>query len=371
MDIVFLGAGASREFGIPTTRDMVFEFRDSLRPASSDDYTDKALCDHIFCRLGEYPGFDIETLVTVLEHIIDPSKTIQHVLAHPTLRYFSVMGGSWNIITDMVIKQSKREKESASRLLERVKDFIIKKCGVVLLRSEERFGILDQFFTSIFGGATDFTVLRQSDYPTDNALDVFTTNYDRIIELYCIYCRWIMNNGEGEVREGTFSARAGELDLNKLTQINRGCKIYKLHGTVNWYVDDDTGRPMFSPTVPEVGKRDLYGSQVRENMLIFPMKDWYTFREPYYPLFHALKAKLLDCKNCYVVGYSFRDDDILGLFMDAIDLNKKLTFCLVDPAAQETAQTKLSPYQERVSLIPYELSDNRTPSMIQDYRRRH
>ena len=138
MDIVFLGAGASREFGIPTTRDMVCEFHDSLRPVSSDDFTDKALCDHIFSRLGEYPGFDIETLITVLEHIIDPSKTIQHVLAHPTLRYFSVMGASWNIITDMIIEQSKREKESASRLLERVKGFIIKKCGVVLLRSDER-----------------------------------------------------------------------------------------------------------------------------------------------------------------------------------------------------------------------------------------
>ena len=84
MDIVFFGAGVSREFGIPTTREIVSEFRDSLRPVSSDDYTDKALCDHIFSRLGQHPDFDIETLVTVLEHIIDPSKTIQHVLAHPS-----------------------------------------------------------------------------------------------------------------------------------------------------------------------------------------------------------------------------------------------------------------------------------------------
>lgn len=371
MDIVFFGAGVSREFGIPTTREMVFEFRDSLRPVISEDYTDKALCDHIFSRLGEYPDFDIETLVTVLEHIIDPSKTMQHVLTHPTLRYFPVMGASWNLITKAIVEQSNREKESANRILGKVKDFIIDKCGVVLLRSDERFGILDQFFSSVFGGATDFAVLRQSDYATGNVLDVFSTNYDRIIELYCIYCRWVMNNGEGEVRDGTFSARAGELDLKRLTQSDKGCKIYKLHGTVNWYVDDDTGRAMFSPTVPEVGKRDLYGSRVRTNMLIFPMKDWYTFREPYYPLFHALKAKLLECKNCYVVGYSFRDDDILGLFTDAVDLNKKLSLCLVDPAAQEIAHTKLAAYQDRLSLIPYELSDDRTPSLIQDYRRRH
>lgn len=370
MDIVFFGAGVSREFGVPTTREMVFEFRDLLKPITSDDYIDKGLCDWIFSRLREYPDFDIETLITVLEHIIDPSKTIQHVLAHPALRYFPVMGASWNMITSIIVDESNREKESAKRILSKVKDFVISKCGIILLHSDERLSILDRFFTSVFGGSTDFAVLRQTDYPINIALDLFSTNYDRIVETYCIYCKWLMNNGEGEVREGAFSARAGELDLLKLTSISKGCKVYKLHGTINWYVDDGTGKAMFSPAVPEVGKRDLYGSQVRENMLIFPIRDWYTFREPYYPLFHALKAKLLDCKHCYVVGYSFRDEDILGLFMDATDLNKRLTFCIVDPAAQEIAETKLAKYQERLSLIPYQLSDARTPDMIQDYRRR-
>jgi len=371
MSIVFFGAGVSREFGIPTTREMVFEFRDSLKTTTSDDYIDKDLCDRIFSRLKGYSDFDIETLVTILEHIIDPSKTIQHVLTHPAIRYFPVMGASWNIVTKAITEQSSREKESAKRVLSKVKDFIIDKCGVVLLRDDKRLGVLDRFFSGVFGGSIDFTILRQSDYGTDSVLDLFSTNYDRIVELYCMYCRWIMNSGEGEVRDGVFSARAGELDLKTLTEIEKGCKIYKLHGTVNWYVDDDTGKAMFSPTVPEVGKRDLYGSRVRTNMLIFPMKDWYTFREPYYPLFHTLKAKLLHCEKCYVVGYSFRDDDIAGLFTDAMDLNKKLFLCLVNPAAQEIVYTRFAHYQERVSLIPYELSDERTTTLIQDYRREH
>jgi NAD-dependent SIR2 family protein deacetylase len=135
MDIVFFGAGVSSEFGIPTTREMAFEFRDSLRPAISDDHIDKALCDRIFARLGEHSDFDIETLITVLEHIIDPSKTIQHVLTHPTIRYFPVMGASWDIITKGIIDQSGREKESANRLLGKVKGFIIEKCDMASLCS--------------------------------------------------------------------------------------------------------------------------------------------------------------------------------------------------------------------------------------------
>ena len=106
-------------------------------------------------------------------------------------------------------------------------------------------------------------------------------------------------------------------------------------------------------------------------MLIFPMRDWYTFREPYYPLFHALKAKLLERRHCYVVGYSFRDEDILGLFLDAAGLNKNLTFCLVDPSAKVIAHTKLTKIQKRVAIVPYELKDERTSAMIQAYRSGH
>ena len=54
-DVVFFGAGASKEFGIPTTREMAIGFRDSLRLTTSEDYQDKALCDRIFDRLGELP----------------------------------------------------------------------------------------------------------------------------------------------------------------------------------------------------------------------------------------------------------------------------------------------------------------------------
>jgi len=266
-DVVFFGAGASKEFGIPTTREMAVEFRDSLRPTSSDDYQDKALCDHIFARLGELPDFDIEALITILEHIRDPRKTTEGVLAHPAVRYFPVLGARWELITKIIIDQSSQEKGSADRLLSKVKEFVISKCAVEVSRSDERLAILDRFFSSIFGGSLDFAVMRQSDSPCDASLDLFSTNYDRIIETYCGYCNWAMNNGEGEVRGDMLGPRAGLLKLSDLPATQKGCTIYKLHGTINWYVDDDTGKAMFAPSIPQVGRRDLYGSKVRDNLV--------------------------------------------------------------------------------------------------------
>lgn len=143
-DVVFLGPGASKEFGIPTTREMAIELRDSLRPATSDDYQDKALCDRIFDHLSELPDFDIEALITILEHIRDPRKTTEGVLAHPAVRYFPVLGAPWELTTKMIIDQSSREKESADRLLSKVKEFVTGKCAVELSRNDERLAILDR-----------------------------------------------------------------------------------------------------------------------------------------------------------------------------------------------------------------------------------
>ena len=67
---------------------------------------------------------------------------------------------------------------------------------------------------------------------------------------------------------------------------------------------------------------------------------------------HRLKERLQRCETCYVVGYSFRDDDILGLFRDAMDLNDGLRLCVIDPNADAIVRTKFYGYRERIKAIP-------------------
>ena len=78
------------------------------------------------------------------------------------------------------------------------------------------------------------------------------------------------------------------------------------------------------------------GDRSVKELMIYPAQQKYSFREPFYDMFHYLKRRLVEPMNrqCYVVGYSFRDDDILGLFHDALDQNQGLQVVLLDPEAE-------------------------------------
>ena len=52
--------------------------------------------------------------------------------------------------------------------------------------------------------------------------------------------------------------------------------------------------------------------------------------------------------HCYVIGYSFRDEDILGLFLDAFRLNPNLHLSLMDPDADRIASEKFGDFIDRV-----------------------
>jgi hypothetical protein len=104
------------------------------------------------------------------------------------------------------------------------------------------------------------------------------------------------------------------------------------------------------------GKTTLLGDQVVKELLIYPAFEKYTFREPFYTMFHYLKNTLGHCDACYVVGYSFRDDDILGLFHDSMELNNKLELYIIDMNAPKIAKEKFQDLMGRVHQIPMEFS---------------
>ncbi|GAG14308.1 unnamed protein product [marine sediment metagenome] len=72
----------------------------------------------------------------------------------------------------------------------------------------------------------------------------------------------------------------------------------------------------------------------------------------------------MGCKECYVVGYSFRDEDILGLFQDAMMMNRQLYLILIDPMAETIAQEKFSEYGERVYRISEAFTEEATRKIL-------
>ena len=145
---------------------------------------------------------------------------------------------------------------------------------------------------------------------------IFTTNYDPILEAYCKSRNFLYASGE---------LLNGRLDISssndKLYSMNENAfHIYKLHGSINWYVGEDGQMHWVSAPV-QPGTRTFLGDKVQREMLIYPTQQKYTFREPFYTMFHHLKRCLAsqDYDRCYIVGYSFRDDDILGMFHDSLE----------------------------------------------------
>jgi len=347
--VVFVGAGASKPFGIPTMTEMTEDFEKELKKSSLPGIT---LFDEIKRRLKDYQYFDIESLITVLQNIANVDK-LSPVLNNPSVHYFlSNRPGGIAIAIQQSEKQiTEPHHNEAEELLKQVKLFIADSCEM----KEKPFEIYTELFdyANKNHGISNFKdVINSRDFTIPNH-KVFTTNYDLVLEGYCLNKRF----PEWECgRLKTGELKIAEKDNQMLYSSDRNIfQIYKLHGSVNWYVDEQ-GYMSWLSGAAQAGQTTLAGQKIEKQLLIYPASEKYTFREPFYDMFHHLKKCLLRCKGCYVVGYSFRDDDILGLFHDAMELNGDLQLYLIDRNAQNIVEGKFKNFPGRIKTISKEFS---------------
>lgn len=345
MGIVFLGAGASETFGIPTMRQMVELLQERV------DGRQRELYKNIEYHLKSYKHFDIEALITVLQHLCEPNRFIDTVLAHPSI-YFLVpyVGLGWSNQVSYICSTAESLRETALGLLKTVKAFVRDECAVAV--PSERFSVWDNFFNIVIGSRPNIGPLKSHEAGYAISCEIFTTNYDLTLEQYCGERKLEFTNGEVS-RDVVLDRKNTDL----FGRASENFRIRKLHGSVNWYVDRK-GRIKASDIPLEVGRITAYGNEVEREMLIYPARELYTFREPFYDLFHNLKECLVQDTKCYVVGYSFRDDDIRGLFFDAMEKNPRLKICLMDPVAEDIVAERLDRIRDRVYKIPHKLGSD-------------
>lgn len=125
-------------------------------------------------------------------------------------------------------------------------------------------------------------------------LEIFTLNYDGIIELFCENCG--LNYSDG------FSPFWSS-DVFDNDKIN--VKIYRLHGSLYWF-KISSGKMMRIPIrglkLNEV--RYISGSCFNE-MIIYPTLEKEKYSELYSYLSNKFITKLNQCTFCIVVGYSW------------------------------------------------------------------
>jgi len=318
--VVFLGAGASVPFGIPDTMQIVENLEKDLKCYSQRIH-------EIRERVKQF-GFldDIEAVLSVVDFWANPKDAILEV--GPSFAETT----TFNLATF-----KKRPKET--RMSRRIKDYIVRKCFImdeqIIIKIEEIYG---QFFQSI---NQTFNLIH-CDPPGRlicPAIDVFTTNYDNVIELYAKKNGVRAYDGYREQTAGYY-AFDNDYYVTSLTSL----RLYKLHGTVTC-AKLKSGEIERLPLIPRRGPLVISGQKAFPD-LIYPGMHRYLAKEPQLELLNLLKQSLLSSKICIVVGYSFRDPNVGQIFTDACRKNNSLKVYLVSPCATQIIKEKaLNPNQ--------------------------
>lgn len=164
--------------------------------------------------------------------------------------------------------------------------------------------------------------------PSRERLNLFTTNYDRLLEYGCdLGGLRAIDRFAGTV-EPVFRSSRLEVDLHYNPPGIRGeprylegvLRLYKLHGSLDWRFANGQLRRIplaFGASDP------LLDRQALERLIIYPnaAKDVETLLYPYADLFRDLSAALCRPNGVLVtIGYGFGDDHINRVIRDMLTL---------------------------------------------------
>lgn len=228
-----LGAGASYPFGIPMMREFYVRFVEYLRKHRSHCIKFiETMCTEADSRL------DLEILIERLEQV----RAIRKGL--------SIINGPVGGLAETL--------DVADEVRGYLDMFLIETC--------ENFKYKDvaeklSLFTKI--------AQQQSAY-------IFTTNYDRLIELAASECSIICADG--------FETPSSRPESPWNGDFSNGLRLIKLHGSVNWYEEEETGnlfRLERGYSLPSHEYRISHGTRALRPLMIIPTLEKSILKQPY------------------------------------------------------------------------------------------
>ncbi|MCA9732572.1 SIR2 family protein [candidate division KSB1 bacterium] len=283
-DLTFLlGAGASADAKIPISSEMVSYIEKDFLPTSESRrfkdlyYLIKSGFNYSAGLSGKTSTFNIETLLFVLEELVQKEK---HLL-YPFI-------GSWNVRFNEVVKDD-------FKLIEDFQKSIKKKLKEWVTKDDYRDADYFKYFKQIKNELT---------FP----IRIFTLNYDKCIEENS------NNIGFEFTYERGFDNDSRKWNHKRFTERVKDDEpdiyLYKLHGSIDWKRDFDTG------IVKYVNREPV------EPDLIFGTQNKLHYSDPYLFLFSEFRHYTLNAKLIICIGYSYSDSHINGLIEQALKQNK-------------------------------------------------
>lgn len=299
--VIFLGAGASKEFDIPLFREIYGPFLEDEKGKKYSKRLKKIKKE--LEKVGFPP--DIENFISYSRGQIRPKDTI--LTMNPYVAYFVYRTMHPLVSYGICRTRTKNvgKDETAKPFLEDLEDFIY---DTLLVHDSYMIQRIRTHYDDFFHHLSN----RYYDGKRFEA-DIFTTNYDDSIELYCEDRKLSMYDGFNETPDGISYFQP---ELYKIHNI----RLYKLHGSVRLgIVKDDYDNTQVIHSKKRIGIGEQYKGKwhLSERMMLLGYnKD--ISSEPAFELFRLLKDKLMLTEVCIVIGYSFGNGPILSIFKDVL-----------------------------------------------------
>jgi SIR2-like protein len=292
--VLFLGAGASSAAKVPMTFDMLRLFRESLQDGTSDKDLLTAILDHLSHREHSDGGpshrVDVETVLESINMLEDASGIGAAFFARD-------------------LQTALRNPEALGSLRSTLQNFIRGKC-LVLPEALTKLRDFRRFFD------------------THDYVDIFTLNYDVVVELLCELENIPYSDG--------FELRWDESNFDNP---RKRARIYKLHGSAIWFQSPRAGYIKVPLRFTADRVEHLSGERAAP-LMMYPAQKWDN-SQVLLALHTRLGSALRSVDWAIIIGYSLRDSEVNNVIYEAARDRRQLRLVIVSPSAESLYRTKL------------------------------
>jgi hypothetical protein len=337
--MLFLGAGASAGFGVPTMQQLTADCERLLLergfPSEQLKTIQEALSEYNFTA-------DLEGLLTVLQGLASPESAIR--AAGPFAGYLA------NRLHGVALVN----RDDTGRHMTALKEMLVEKClGADIKKAishyNKLFGALAEVQTIRFNPHLSGSFAPNFQFPgrvPRRIENIFTLNYDLIIERYFEHEVILDKLRTGFVASGGLPIMLWDLkrgyEWNRQDLVN----LVKLHGSIDQFRTERGIEKL--PAPPSKG---YYTTKVLEQMMIFPVFEKYVTRGPYFDMYAMLRERLQQEPVCIMIGYSFRDEAVNNAFEDSIENNANLKIVYVGGERAEEYLSRVPKISKRTVSI--------------------
>lgn len=200
-----------------------------------------------------------------------------------------------------------------------------------------------------------------------NKVNIFTINYDLLIEKTAEDIEIVVNNGFVGFHNRTFLPSVFKLNLflreaTASKQFSRLINLFKLHGSISWRFNDENQNNPYGLEEVQLPQHKIESSDIIPDCIIYPIqhKKRHSLDLPYSELLRQFVENLHKPNSALMImGYSFLDEHINDLIINAL-LNPDFhliifSYQLKDDLSQDQVFLKKlidrSKYDSRISIF--------------------